>query len=147
VAVAAGVPLALVSAHEAAAHAAADATGLRITLTPGERREVAIAVWEAPGTAAGARPAPLAAPRAASESDAAETIEAIAAGRPYTALPANEAIAALLDADGIAHAAPRPLAVSVARVGDLMLRAGEAADVIAAAPTYGRAPNARKPAT
>ena len=41
---------------------------------------------------------------------------------------------------------PVPLAPAVAEVGDSDLALGRAADLAGAAPAYGRAPNARKPA-
>jgi len=41
---------------------------------------------------------------------------------------------------------PRPAAGAVAELGDRALREGRAADPVTAAPVYGRAPNARKPA-
>jgi tRNA threonylcarbamoyladenosine biosynthesis protein TsaB len=147
IALAAGVPLAMVSTHEAAAHAAADAAGIRITVTPGERREVAIAVWAraTTGEAPDIRPSSIAPPRSVPELDAADAMTELAAGRPYTAIPTNESIAALLESDGVPHVAPRALAASVARLGDALLRAGGAADIVTASPTYGRAPNARKP--
>jgi len=148
VAVAADVSLVVVSTHEAAAHAAGDVDGLRITVTPGERKELALAVWAAaaaddePTT----RPLSIIAPHSVPEWEAADAVAALAAGRPYTAIPTNEALAAFLASDGVPHCAPRPLAGSVARLGALLLREGPAADVASATPIYGREPNARKPA-
>jgi hypothetical protein len=49
------------------------------------------------------------------------------------------------DWDGT-NLAARPLAPAVAELGALALAAGRAADLREAAPRYGRAPNARKPA-
>lgn len=144
----AGIPLALVSAHEAAAHAARDAAELRLTVTPGERKQVEVALWERAGDAEarGARPRPIAAPESIPEEDLEERSVALAAGRPFVALPANEAIATLLDDDRVPRRDPAPLAASVAMLGDLLLQTGEASDLTLAAPAYGRAPNARKPA-
>lgn len=153
IAVGARVPLVLVSAHEAAAHAAGDAGGmLRVTVTPGERREAEIALWEAPAgggkpDAAAARPRPLREPQSVPELDLAEAILALTNGGPYVALPSNDALAALLDDDEIPRRAPTALAASVARLGNILLQEGAASDVLLAAPAYGRAPNARKPAT
>jgi len=148
IALAAGVPLAIVATHEAAAHAAADVPGLRITVTPGARKELALAVWAAASAddAKAGRPVPIAAPRSVPEWDVAEVVESLAAGRPFTAIPTSEALAAFLATDGVPHIAPRALAGSVARLGAALLRAGGAADVVSASPAYGRAPNARKPA-
>lgn len=144
----AAIPLALVSAHEAAAHAARDAAGHCLTVTPGERKQVEIALWETADTAEerGARPRPIAAPESIPEEDLGERSRALAAGRPFVALPANDAIAALLDDDDVSRRDPALLAVSVAMLGDTLLQSGEASDLTLAAPVYGRAPNARKPA-
>jgi len=143
VALAAGVRLAVVSAH-----AAGDVRGLRITVTPGERKELALAVWAAPSAddLAAGRPVPLAAPRSVPEWEVSEAVAALAEDRPFMAIPTSEALAAFLAADGVPHIAPRPLAGSVARLGDALLRANGAADLASASPAYGRAPNARKPA-
>lgn len=143
----ASIPLALVSAHEAAAHAARDLPGLRLTVTPGERKQVEIALWEASDEAEtrGGRPRPIAAPESIPEEDLEERSMALAAGRVFVALPANEAIAALLDDDRLPRREPCPLAGSVAMLGDLLLQAGASSDLTLAAPVYGRAPNARKP--
>ena len=143
----AAIPLALVSAHEAAAHAARDAAELRLTVTPGERRQVELALWDVPAgaEAQGSRPRPLETPASVPEEDLEPSARALAAGRPFVALPSNDAIAALLDDEGIPRRDPALLAVSVAVLGDALLRSGEASDLALAAPAYGRAPNARKP--
>ena len=143
----ASIPLVLVSAHEAAAHAAGDTTELRLTVTPGERAHVEIALWESPhpDEARGARPRPLEAPASIPEEELEARVRSLAAGRPFLSLPSNDAIAALLDDDDLPRRDPAPLAASVAMVGDALLRNGEAADLVLAAPAYGRAPNARKP--
>lgn len=143
----ASLPLALVSAHEAAAHAARDAAELRLTVTPGERRQVEVALWDAAAGAEGAgdRPRLLEPPASVPEEDLEPTARALAAGRAFVALPSNDAIAALLDDDGLPRRDPVPLAASVAMLGDALLRSGQASDLALAAPAYGRAPNARKP--
>ncbi|HEU4724325.1 MAG TPA: tRNA (adenosine(37)-N6)-threonylcarbamoyltransferase complex dimerization subunit type 1 TsaB [Candidatus Eisenbacteria bacterium] len=152
----ASIPLALVSAHEAMAHAARDAEDLlRVTVTPGERHEVEIALWAAPGASssaaadsgeADARPVALEPPVSIPETDLDSRLLALVAGRRFVAIPSNDAIAALLDDDELPRRDPLPLAASVARLGDLLLRAGQASDLTLASPAYGRAPNARKPA-
>jgi len=154
IAVGAGVPLALVSAHEAAAHAAASAGptdgDLLVTVTPGERKQVEFALWEPPA-AARSRPRLLLAPESIPEDEITDRLIAMSssgsgwAGRSIRAIPANDAIAALLDEDEIARAPVLALAESVAVIGDLLIQEGGAADVVLAAPAYGRAPNARKP--
>lgn len=157
VAMGASIPLAVVSSHEAAAYAeSADGVGadgaapspgpLLLSVTPGERKQVELALWE-PRAADGpdARPRAIHAPRSVPEEDMGDHIETLAAGRSFVALPANEAIAALLDEDEIPRRAPALLAPAVAVLGGLLIGAGEAADLVLAAPAYGRAPNARKP--
>ena len=154
IAMGAGVPLALVSAHEAAAHAAGAAGGrageVLVTVTPGERKEVELALWEPPPSPRG-RPRPLLPPESIPEDELYDRLQAIAsagsawAGRSFRAVPANDAIAALLDEDEIPRAPVLPLAESVATIGDRLLESGESFDVALAAPSYGRAPNARKP--
>ena len=146
----ASIPLALVSAHEAAAHAARDAAELRLTVTPGERRQVEIALWEASGLREAGegreeRPRILEPPASIPEEDLETNARALAAGRAFVALPSNDAIAALLDDDELPRRDPALLAASVAMLGDALLRSGEASDLALAAPAYGRAPNARKP--
>lgn len=144
----ASIPLALVSAHEAAAHAARDATTLRVTVTPGEQKEVEIALWDAPGPSEKheGRPRLVEPPASVPEHDLEERVRALAAGRPFVVLPSNDKIASLVDEDELPRRAPVPLAASVAILGDTLLRSGEASDLVLAAPAYGRAPNARKPA-
>lgn len=149
VAFASGVPIVLVSAHEAAARAARDDSGrARITVTPGERKEVQVALWAAAGPeeAGGARPAPAGGPMSVPEADAAARVREMAGGRPYLVLPANEAIRGLLEEEDVPCADPAPLAAAVAEVGSALLLAGAADDLASASPDYGRAPNARKPA-
>jgi len=144
----ASLPLVLVSAHEAAAHASRDAATLRLTVTPGEQKQVEIALWAVPdpSEANGGRPHALEPPVSIPEEDVEERVGAIAAGRPFVALPANDKITALLDDDEIPRRAVAPLAASVAMLGDTLLKSGEASDLVLASPAYGRAPNARKPA-
>ncbi len=144
----ASIPLALVSAHEAAAHAARDTATLRLTVTPGEQKQVEIALWEAPDPveANGGRPRALEPPLSIPEEDLEERALALAVDRPFVALPSNEKIAALLDDDELPRRDPAPLAASVALMGDTLFRSGEASDLVLASPAYGRAPNARKPA-
>jgi tRNA threonylcarbamoyl adenosine modification protein YeaZ len=148
IAVGAGTPLALVSAHEAAAVAAAaagDAEGWLVSVTPGERREAEIALWER-NSANPALPRLLREPQSIPEHDLAEAIAALTDGRRYVALPSNDALAALLEEDDLPRRAPTILAPAVAAVGDRLLREGSSSDVVLATPAYGREPNARKPA-
>jgi len=106
-------------------------------------------VAEERGGASG--PARLAPPQSIPEDEIAERIEALAAagvipaGRARVAIPASDAIAALLDGDEVPRGAVLPLATSIAILGGRLLDADMAADVVLAAPAYGRAPNARKP--
>jgi tRNA threonylcarbamoyladenosine biosynthesis protein TsaB len=160
IAVGAGVPLVLVSAHEAAAHAAGVAGPRRgengeigkllVTVTPGERKQVELALWEPPASPRG-RPRPLLPPESIPEEDLCERLQAMVssggawAGRSFRAVPANDVLAALLDEDEISRTGVLPLAESVATIGDRLLESGEISDVVLAAPSYGRAPNARKP--
>ena len=118
-----GIRLALVSAHEAAAHAHRGEGFTVATVLPGERGEVQVAVWSQGSLLRG--------PDAVKEDDLPETLE-------------------LLRREGIAILDPEiPIlgAKAVAELGDMKLRSGASADLIRSAPAYGRAPNARKPGT
>jgi len=146
------LPLVLVSAHEAAAHAHGTAGGRIATLVPGERGRVEAALWErGPSAKLVWGPEPL-------EEDEAVALlleRARAAGpssaRQILALaPSNAKLSALLEgqmeSDGISLVPPAPLAPAVAEIADRLFLAGGIADWAAASPAYGRAPNARKPA-
>ena len=151
VSIAAGTPLALVSSHEAAAHAHRSRGGLIATLLPGERGRVEIALWAA-GEAATLRFGPESVP----EYEWLEALEVAAGGARFAlvAAPASgasgrayaESIREEADEAGVELPAAMPLAAAVAELGDRALERGETADPVAASPDYGRAPNARKPA-
>ncbi len=154
---AAPMKLVLVSAHEATAHRHRHAGPLLVTLFPGERGEAQVALWSG-----GERVSLRFGPERVSEEALAEVLRGALSG----ALPAagdaascaihvaapdlkpslREALlqsgCRLLDEEGAA-----PLAAAVAELGDRELLAGNAADLTAAAPFYGRAPNARRPGT
>lgn len=136
------VPLALVSAHEAAAHAHRDAAGRIATVTQGERGHVVAALW-VPGERAVLAWGPESTPddefmdRLLEAAGGAEVAIAVAA-------PSDALAEAVLDLGGTVL--PRkPLAAAVAALGDRSLREGRSADVLRAAPAYGRGANARKP--
>jgi tRNA threonylcarbamoyladenosine biosynthesis protein TsaB len=138
-----GLPLVLVSAHEAAAHAHR-APGARVaTVTQGERGRVLAALWTA--VAESGRSQPLWGPEMVAEDDVMERLEAAARGEPFRVAAPTEALAGLIEALGGTLLPAFPLAPAVAELGDRALREGRTADLAAAAPAYGRAANARKP--
>jgi len=150
-----GLPLILVSAHEAAAHALRGRASRVATLVPGERGSVVAALW---GTRNGARPESLWGPVPLEEDDAVEVILEAArrfeqegdAREPLGIAPSTPKLMALIEdlvdePELVRMFPPAPLGRAVAELGDLLLIAGERADPITAAPEYGRAPNARKP--
>lgn len=156
VALARGIPLALVSSHEAAAHADHAASAWIATVLPSERGFVEIALWNGDANEPAWGPSKV------------ETEDAVTAAldevrhhlggageeRAAAALevrPATSAIGAALAEDaedlGIAMLAPSPLGPAVAEIGDRHLAEGRHADLVLASPAYGREPNARKPGT
>ena len=150
-----GLPLLLVSAHEAAAYAHRTRAFRIATLVPGERGWVVAALWR---TRTGARPEPLWGPLPVEEDDALDAILEADRGHERTGepgdvlafAPSTPKLVALIeelvdDPSPVRILPPVPLGGAVAEIGDFLLRAGERADPIAAAPEYGRAPNARKP--
>ena len=150
VALAARTPLALISSHEATAHAHRARGGLVATLLPGERGRVEVALWEC-GTAATIRFGPEPVP----DTEWLERLEAAAGGRPFAlraSLPLGaggltlaESIREEAEEAGVALLPAVPLAASVAELGAIALEAGALEDPVGASPDYGRAPNARKP--
>ena len=154
---AAPMKLVLVSAHEATAHRHRHAGPLLVTLFPGERGEAQVALWSG-----GERVSLRFGPERVSEDALADVLRGAFSGAlPAAAGAATYAIhvaapdlkpsvreallqsgCRLLDGEGAA-----PLAAAVAALGDRELLAGNAADLTAAAPFYGRAPNARRPGT
>ena len=150
-----GLPLVLVSAHEAAAYAHRSRVSRVVTVVPGERGSVIAALWR---TRPGARPEPLWGPLPLEEDDTVDAVLEAARGveragdprEPLAIAPSTPRLMALIDelVDDPKLAwilPPAPLGSAVAELGDLLLLAGERTDPIAAAPEYGRAPNARKP--
>ena len=133
--------LALVSAHEAAAHAHRDAPARFATVTQGERGFVVAALWNP-----GARASLAWGPEAAPDDEFMERLVDAAGGEDVAVAAPTQALAeTVLDLGG-ALLPRRALASAVAALGDRALREGRFADLASAAPAYGRAPNARKPA-
>ena len=120
-----GLPLILVSAHEAAAYVHREERGWIATVLQGERGEAEAALWFADGKLSRRW-----GPRSVPERDLPSALLEAAGGQGFR----------LVDAE---IAAPRGAAV--AELGDARLLAGESADLVRSAPAYGRAPNARKP--
>lgn len=141
----AGIPLALVPAHDAAAHAARRAAPRFATLTQGERGHVMAALWDGCVEEGDDRARLLWGPEVVPEEDVLDQLlERAGADVPVAA--ATEALEEwVLDLGGTILPA-RPLGPAIAERGAVLLAAGGAADPRDAAPLYGRAPNARKPA-
>ena len=145
VAVGGSLHLALVSAHEAAAHAHRDATArdasARVaTVTQGERGFIVAALWN-PGDT----PSLAWGPESAPDDEFLERLlEAAGGASVLVAAPTDALTEAVLDLGGTLLPR-RALAGAVAALGDRAIQAGRFADVSSAAPAYGRAPNARKP--
>jgi len=157
-----GLPakLTLVSAHEANAYRHRFARGIIATVLQGERGQVQASLWSA-----GVRPGSLWGPERIAEEDLADALReaagpksaeiAVAAPdlKPGIRELLTEAGYVLLDGGpeppgGGSGANPLPpTAAAVAELGDRNLLAGQIEDLADAAPTYGRAPNARKPSS
>jgi tRNA threonylcarbamoyladenosine biosynthesis protein TsaB len=136
-----GVPLLLIPAHEALAHAARTLAPRFATVTQGERGHAMAALWA--GGAGGARL--VWGPEVVAEDDLIERLRAEARGDvPFAA--ATESLEELVQDLGGALLATSHLAPAVAELGDRALAEKRIADPRSAAPVYGRAPNARKPA-
>lgn len=152
------LPLALVGSHEAGAHGGRDGSLWIATVLPSERGFVETALWRGPGEA------PVRGPERIEIGDAVSSLAEEAGrlsgsvdrgnGRAALTLelrPATPALAEALAEDaadlGLTIRPPGPLAAAVAEIGDRALAAGAHADLILAAPAYGREPNARKPGT
>ncbi len=140
------IALALVPSHEAHARAARGRAAALVTVLPGERGHLQAAFWEG-GPEASLLWGPVSIP----QEDLVETLLDRAEGRPGTLprvvapdLPAS--LAGSLLGRGFELLEPSPLAPAVAELGDRMIREGRTADRVAAAPAYGRAANARRPA-
>ena len=144
------LPLVLVSAHEAAAHAHRSDGGRIVTLIPGERGRVEAALWEQ-----GPMARLLWGPEPFDQDDAIEQVLARvprdgAAASVLTVAPSTAqlltAIEVQIDRNGVRLVPPAPLAPAVAEIAGRDFAAGRVADWAGASPAYGRAPNARKPA-
>ncbi len=140
------IALALVPSHEAHARAARGRAEALVTVLPGERGHLQAAFWEG-----GSEAALLWGPVSIPLEELAETLLDRVEGRPGTLprviapeLPAP--LAEALSARGFSLLPPGPVAGAVAELGDRMIREGRSADRVAAAPAYGRAANARRPA-
>lgn len=146
IAAACSIPLALVPSHEAMARWARRRAAAIATVLPGERGHVQVAFWEG-GDEVRLLFGPVSVPEAAAASVLAERSEGRPGERPGVLLAGlPEAPAAALREAGFRLLAGGPVAEAVAELGDRMIREGRAADPVTAAPSYGRAPNARKPA-
>jgi tRNA threonylcarbamoyladenosine biosynthesis protein TsaB len=147
------LPLALVSAHEAAARADREAWPWIAAVLPSERGFVEVSLWDGSGSKAWG-------PEKIETTDAVERLVEEARARtprdgrssPGAFLelrPSTEDLASALAEDasdlGVAVRAPVPLAPAVAELGDRRLEAGAREDLVQASPAYGREPNARRP--
>ncbi len=137
-----GVPLLMVPAHEALAHASRALAPRFATVTQGERGHAMAALWAGGAGGAGL----LWGPEVVAEEDLVQRVRGEAKGDvPFAA--ATESLEELVqDLDGTLLVTV-PLAPAVAELGDRALAEKRIADPRAAAPVYGRAPNARKPAS
>lgn len=148
------LPLLLVSAHEAAANAHRSGSVKIATVLPGERGRVEAALWER-----GAVPRLVWGPEPLDQDDAVEELLARAGVEGGSAsddildiAPSSVPLLTVLegqadDSAGVRWIRPAPLGPAVAEIADRMLAEGRVADWAAASPAYGRAPNARKPAS
>jgi tRNA threonylcarbamoyladenosine biosynthesis protein TsaB len=140
-----GVPLLLIPAHEALAHAARALAPRFATVTQGERGHAMAALWAGGGGTPVERVRLLWGPEIVPEEDLIERLRAEAKGDvPFAA--ATESLEELVQDLGGTLLAASLLAPAVAELGDRALAEKRIADPRAAAPVYGRAPNARKPA-
>ena len=145
-----GATLLLVSSHEVAAHQHRGDGGLIGTVLQGERGRVEAALWS--GGDAVTR---LWGPESVPDQDLPSALRAASAAVRGTGssiglagVELGPALVEILRGQGfrLLEAEVRPPgAVAVAELGDRMLVAGMKQDLAAAAPVYGRAPNARKP--
>jgi tRNA threonylcarbamoyladenosine biosynthesis protein TsaB len=150
------LPLILVSAHEAAAHAHRTGRGRIATLVPGERGRVETALWE---RGAAARllwgPEPFEEDsvidqlltRASEGSASPDGALDLAPSSAKLSKALEEQLEDRADRPGVSLIAPATLAPAIAEIADRLLGEGRTADWASASPSYGREPNARKPAT
>lgn len=142
-AIGAGVPLLMVSSHEAAAHAARGLASRLGTIGAGERGHATVALWAGNASVEPARL--LWGPEEVPEDAMIERLRE-AAGGDVPVAAATEALEEwVLDLGGTLLPATM-LAPAVAELGDRALAEKRIADPREAAPVYGRSPNARKPA-
>lgn len=149
-----GLPLALVPSHEAGAHGGREGSHWIATVIPSERGLVETVLWRGPV------PDPIRGPERIEIEDAVSLLaeevrlrsEPGGRGSAPLALelrPATTALEEALADDaaefGVRIRPPGPLAAAVAEIGDRRLASGAHADLVLAAPAYGREPNARKP--
>jgi tRNA threonylcarbamoyladenosine biosynthesis protein TsaB len=147
------LPLVLVSSHAAGARAAHGPAGWIATVLPSERGFVEAALWDG-------EEGPAWGPEKMESDEAIPTLMGEArrrtphgaraeGGAPVELRPATAVLAAALEEDaaefGLTVRAPGPLAGAVAEIGARLLASGARADLVLAAPAYGREPNARKP--
>jgi len=141
----AGIPLFLIGAHEAAAHAARAAAPRFGTLTQGERGHVMVALWDGRPEEGDDRARLRCGPEVVPEDEVMDWMRE-QAGDEVPVAAATEGLEEwVLDLGGTLLPV-EPLGPAVAELGGIALAAGEAIDPREAAPAYGRAPNARKPA-
>jgi tRNA threonylcarbamoyladenosine biosynthesis protein TsaB len=148
------LPLVLVSSHAAGARAAHGPAGWIATVLPSERGFVEAALWDGSGEG------PAWGPEKMESDEAIPTLMAEArrrtsrgappeSGASVELRPSTSVLAAALEEDaaefGLTVRAPGPLAGAVAEIGARLLASGARADLVLAAPAYGREPNARKP--
>lgn len=146
IAMALPTPLALVSSHEAQARAGRREARALATLLPGERGFVQVAFWEG-GDEAQLLFGPVSVPEGDLATMLLEREERRPGDRPRILAPdAPESLAMVLRGEGWVVLPAVSAAAAVAELGDRALREGRIADPMTAAPAYGRAPNARKPA-
>jgi len=142
-AIGAGVPLLMISSHEAAAHAARGLASRLGTVGAGERGHATVALWAGNASVEPARL--LWGPEEVPEDAMIERLRE-AAGGDVPVAAATEALEEwVLDLGGTLLPATM-LAPAVAELGDRALAEKRIADPREAAPVYGRSPNARKPA-
>jgi tRNA threonylcarbamoyladenosine biosynthesis protein TsaB len=137
----AGVPLLLIPAHEAAAHASRDAAPRIATATVGERGHVTAALWSMDASDQRL----LWGPEAVPEDALVERLREEADGDVPIAAATESLEEIVLDLGGTLLPF-RPLGPALGELGDRALALNRAADPRTAAPVYGRSPNARKPA-
>ena len=157
-----GVRLTLVSAHAANAHRLRGAARLIAPVLQGERGKAQASLWSG-----GAGVTRLWGPEGVAEGDLADVLRAAAGAaalatiaiagpdlspglcrslaRAGFALPPGEPALGSAGKESESGDALPPTAAAVAELGDRALLAGVASDLVAASPSYGRAPNARKP--